>query len=461
MASSSHAPHPPADTWFQIEALTHDGRGLAHHHQKPYFITNALPQERVQIKILQAQAQGIEARACAWEQTSPQRVLPACAHYATCGGCQLQHLDLEAQRLHKKAHLAQQLRPLSKAAPQKLLASQLSLKRKPPKKTAPLQRQLPDIQVLTSQAWGYRRRARLGVKWTRTGELLIGFREAKSAHITGIHACPVLDTRLNAVLPSLYTLIPQLESKRTLGHLELIAGDTQIGLLVRHLKPLSHKDLQAWRAWGKQHQVALWWQDAHAITQDPENTFSLSYQVLDAVQLAFQPADFIQVNASINQQLVQAVLTALHPQTGTQVLDLFSGLGNFALPLAAQGAQVTAVEGLQTLVARGQANAEALTLTMAWQGADLYQADAVQALFKNTVWDAVVLDPPRTGARLVCQHLHPQQVAQVVYISCNPATFARDAQILLTQGYQLASLALADMFPQTAHAEVFAHFVPA
>ncbi|SEI48116.1 23S rRNA (uracil1939-C5)-methyltransferase [Allopseudospirillum japonicum] len=461
MASRAHATHITAETWFTIEALTHDGRGLAYHHKTPYFIDNALPQERVQIKILQEQAQGIEARACAWEQTSPQRVLPSCAHYAACGGCQLQHLAIEAQRLHKKAHLAQQLRPLSKKVTQKVVASQLSLKRKPPKKMGPLQSQLPEIQVLTSPAWGYRRRARLGVKWTRTGELLIGFREAKSAHLTGIHACPVLDPRLNALLPSLYTLIPELECKRTLGHLELIAGDAHLGLLVRHLKPLSHRDLQAWRAWGKQHQVALWWQDAQAVTQDPDNSFSLSYQVLDGIALQFQPADFIQVNASINQELVQAVLAALNPQAKMRVLDLFSGLGNFALPLAAQGAQVTAVEGLESLVARGQANAQTYDLAIKWHCADLYQTDAVQTLLNKTQWDAVVLDPPRTGARLVCQNLHPRQVAQVVYISCHPATFARDAQALLTQGYQLQSLAMADMFPQTAHAEVFAHFVPA
>lgn len=419
-----------------IERQGHDGRGIARLQGKTIFVEGALAGETVQAKIIKQHKKFDEALCEQVLVSSAQRVAPVCEYYQQCGGCSLQHLTIDAQRQVKTTALTDQLQRFGKI-------EQINLQ-------APL----------LDEPLHYRRKARLGVKWTKQGELLVGFREKGSSHLKGIQHCPVLTQPLSDLISTFYDLIPQLESKKTIGHLELAQGDEGCAVVVRHLKPLSQVDLKLWLSWAEAHQVRLYLQtEGHTSLKQADGSAltPLHYQV-DAVKMAFLPNDFFQVNAAINAKMVQQALDWAELKESDHVLDLFSGFGNFSLALAGQVASVTGVEGEKTLVERARANAVLNGIENAFfETADLSQPFKTQSWAKKG-YDLVLLDPPRTGAQEICEQIKTLGAKKVLYVSCNPSTLARDSAILQAKGFKLERAGIMDMFPHTTHVESMALF---
>lgn len=436
--SLAEIPSDTPDHALQILRLSHEGRGVARNAEgKAVFVEGALPGERVTCKVRFTRSRYDEAVVDQVLVPSPRRTVPACPHYVACGGCNLQHLDAEGQLAFKQSLVAELL-------------------------DYPQDRMQP---ALTSPAFGYRRKARLGVKWRKDGRLLLGFREKNSAFITNITECPVLVPELQALLPALYELLPQLEGKKHLGHIELIQGENRCGVLVRLLRPLermSHRDQRLWRDWAKAQAVALLWQDEAGIhSSEVDEAEALFSYHLQQQTLFFAASDFVQVNADVNEQMVAQALDWLKLKGTERVLDLFCGFGNFTLPLASQAKAVLGVEGLESQVQRARLNAAHNHCdNVRFTTADLSRPLQQQAWNEAASgWDVILLDPPRAGADGICDQLGELGAKQILYISCNPATLARDKASLERQGYQLERLGMMDMFPQTAHVESMALFV--
>ena len=421
-----------------ILRLSHEGRGVGRNAKgKTVFVEGALPDEQVTYKVRFTRSRYDEAVLDKVLKKSPQRQEPSCEHYASCGGCNLQHLKPAAQVAFKQALVAE-------------------LVQQPEANFQP---------ALLSEPLGYRRKARLGVKWRKDGRLLLGFREKSSAFITEINACPVLSSKLQPLLPALQEFLPSLEGKKHLGHIELVEAENQVGVLVRLLRPLERltkNDQRFWRNWAKEQAVNLLLQDeegTHAL--NPEKIPALFSYSLEEQTLFFSPKDFVQVNAQVNKRMVKQALDWLQLQGTEKVLDLFCGFGNFSLPLAKQAAELLGIEGVKTQVERAKNNAALNQIANAkFIAADLNQPLKEQAwLAKNAAWEVVVLDPPRAGAEAICQQLGELGTKKILYISCNPTTLARDTALLLQQGFELKQLGIMDMFPQTAHVESMALFV--
>ncbi|WP_163576527.1 TRAM domain-containing protein [Halomonas faecis] len=418
-----------------IERLAHDGRGLAHAADgKALFVAGALPGERVEVAVHRARKRYDEGHVRTLLEASAQRAAPPCPHYAHCGGCDLQHLSVEGQRAHKQAVLGE------------LLA----------REGVPLD-EAPAL--LAEPVTAYRRRARLGVKVDGEGRLRLGFRERHSSRLVDIATCPVLVPRLDALLGPLRALLESLEVPRRVGHVELIDSDGGAAVVVRQLRE-SVTDRERWQAFGEAHGVAVGhWLGRESptfawLTPSPSLHYALPGGSSDApLRLGFAPGDFVQVNAAVNRHLVATVRDWLAPYAGQFVLDLYAGIGNFSLPLAADGGRVTAIEGHPTMVSRLADNARDNGLTLAAEQADLGEVAAVSALLDAHAPRAVLLDPPREGAEAVCQALTAHPVPCVVYIACDPATLARDAARLVHGGYRIVRAAVADMFVHTSHLE--------
>ncbi len=433
-SNESRAVAPSAvDTTIVVERLAHDGRGVARTPEgKILFIEGALPGERVEAAVHRAHKRFDEAHVRALCEPAATRVDPPCAHYGQCGGCDLQHLAVAAQREHKRAALVE------------LLAREGIVLPEPP-------------QLLAGSPLGYRRRARLGVKVDAEGGVHLGFRARHTSRLVDLQGCAVLEPQLAALLLPLREQLARLEAPRQVGHLELIAADGACAVVVRQLRD-NPADRRRWQVFGEQHGVAvgrLLGREAPTLewlSPTPE----LFYRLPGAgreLQLDFAPGDFVQVNAQINRELVATVRRWLAPVAGQGVLDLFAGIGNFSLPLAADGAHVVTVEGSPEMVARLRLNAKDNALGIDARQADLNDSAAVVELLARQAPDAVVLDPPRDGAEAACRALVERPVARLVYIACDPATLARDAARLVHGGYRLTRGAVADMFVHTSHLE--------
>jgi 23S rRNA (uracil1939-C5)-methyltransferase len=320
------------------------------------------------------------------------------------------------------------------------------------------------IPALCGPQWGYRRRARLGVMdVTRRGRVLVGFRERNGPHVTDMRACHTLVPDVGQRLEALSELVASLSIRRRLPQIEVAAGDNATALVLRHLSPLASRDLDRLRQF--ESETGLW---IHLQPKGPDTVRPLSeaapplwYELpKHGVRIHFLPTDFIQVNAEVNAGMVDLALEWLDPRPGESVLDLFSGLGNFGLPIARRGARVTAVEGERGLVRRGEENARenGLAEEMSWHATNLFE-DTIGMSWAQTSHDKVLLDPPRSGAREVIPRLAPMGVRRIVYVSCHPATLARDAaQLVHEEGYRLEAAGAMDMFPHTAHVEAIAVF---
>ena len=443
-----------ADEWLEVESLDLEAQGVAHRADgKVVFIEGALPGEQVRCSVGRRKNQWEQGTLTELRRESAQRVRPGCPHFGlhagACGGCKMQHLHPAAQVAIKQRVLEDNLWHLGKVRPAQML------------------------RPIEGPAWGYRHRARLSVRYVaRKGTVLIGFHERKSRYVADMQCCPVLPEPVSRLLMPLRELIGAMQQRDRLPQIELAVGDEVTALVMRHLEPLSEADLRRLREFGAAHRVQWWLQpkgpdSVHRLDDEgPELAYALPEY---GVRLPFKPTDFTQVNAAINRVLVGRALGLLAVQRHERVIDWFCGLGNFSLPLATQAAQVLGIEGSETLVQRARDGAalNGLAATTRFEARDLFTVSAAD-LLQLGVADKWLVDPPREGAFALAKALaepHAQPPAdwrppsRIVYVSCNPATLARDAGLLVHQaGYRCTQAGVVNMFPHTAHTESLAVF---
>lgn len=435
--STSRTPTVPVGKkqLLQIERLAHDGRGIAFVDGRSWFVSGALPGERVEARVLAARSQVVEARTERILEAASLRRATPCPHVSQCGGCTLQHMPHAAQLELKSGTLAEQLQRFADLQPEEWAAP------------------------LTGPEFGYRRRARIAVRWdVKARRLDVGFRAAASQAIVAISECPVLVQPLQPILRALPAMLGTLSRPQGLGHVELFSGTAQ-AVLVRHTAPLETADIERLQAFCVEHAAQLWLHGAGEPQPASEGTV-LGYALPEwQLTLAYRPGDFVQVNAPVNEAMVAQALDWLAPQANERVLDLFCGLGNFALPMARRAGEVIGIEGIGGMVERARHNAAANGLN----NVQFHQADLAlplaEARWAQGGFPAVLLDPPRDGALEVVRQLETLGAQRVLYVSCNPATLARDAVELAARGYRLKRAGILDMFPQTAHVEAMALFV--
>ncbi len=443
MSRSHSAPATPFEA--VISDLSHDGRGVARVDGKTVFVSGALLGEQVLLRLRKRHRHFDEAEVVELITRSPHRVEPRCRHFGQCSGCSLQHLDAAAQIAAKQRVLAENFERIGKVTPQCWL---------PP---------------LTDAAWGYRRKGRLSVRnVAKKGRVLVGFREEENPRfVADIQQCEVMHPALGPKVGLLAELLNGMDAASDIPQIEFAAGDDSMALVFRHMQPLSARDLAALTAFGQQHALAIYLQPGGSSSvhplwpEQPRLAFRLASD--DArfadVELEFQPLDFVQVNAGMNQRMLARTLELLDLQPADRVLDLFCGLGNFTLPIARRVAEVVGVEGEHALVERAAQNAARNGIGNArFQVANLFE-DQRTADWARQPWDKLLLDPPRAGADQLLAYLPHKATRRIVYVSCHPASLARDAGILVNQhGFTLQSAGVMDMFPHTAHVESIALF---
>ncbi|USD60080.1 23S rRNA (uracil(1939)-C(5))-methyltransferase RlmD [Vibrio sp. SCSIO 43140] len=415
----------------QIERMDHHGAGIGYINKKPVFVERALANEKVLVQLTESKAKFAKANLIKVLTPSEQRVEPFCPHYYECGGCNQQHLEREEQITHKERVLSQLM---TKFAGQTLALS-------------------PSI---TGEGLGYRRRARLSIHVDKQRGLMMGFRRKQSNQIVDVDHCPVLDNKLNALIPELRKIFDGFRQPSILGHLELVLGEAGPIAVIRHTKALSEKEQTRLIEYAEQMGITLYLmpeanQLDRVVGEQP-------YYAEVGVKLPFLPSHFIQVNQAINARMVTQALEWLAPVETDRVLDLFCGLGNFTLPLASRSAHVVGVEGVQDMVDWAADNAKLNGIS----NVEFYQANLEQDLssmpWASQQFDKILLDPARAGASGVIDQVSALGATRVLYVSCNPATLARDSQSLLEQGYTLTRLGMMDMFPHTSHLESMALF---
>jgi 23S rRNA (uracil1939-C5)-methyltransferase len=423
----------------RIEDLSHDGRGVTTHGEKKVFVHGALPGELVLARLTERKRSHDEGETVEVMEASPDRVHPRCAHFGQCGGCSLQHLDPQKQIEAKQNTLVQNLERIGKVTPETLW------------------------DPLTGPEWAYRRKARLSVRYVHKKErVLVGFRERYGRFVADMRECHVLDPRIACQLGRLSSLIGAMEAKRTIPQLEVSCGDRQCALVFRHLEPLCNGDLEKLREFACETGIAVLLQPSgpDSIACLEPASVELDFEIPEfGVRLVFGPSDFIQVNVEMNRKMIHRALQLLDPGEGERVLDLFCGLGNFTLPIATLAGRVVGVEGDAGLVRRAGENARRNGLQNAsFNVADLNE-DAASAPWLKQPYDKVLVDPPRSGAEFILPHVAASGAGRVVYVSCHPASLARDAGLLVHQfGFRLAGAGVMDMFPQTGHVESIALF---
>lgn len=429
---------PEGEHRAEVVDLSEDGRGIARIDGKVVFIADALPAETVTFKYLAAGKSFDEGQTLRVETPSPDRVTPGCTHFGVCGGCALQHLSPEAQVRFKQKQLIEALARIGKVTPTDIAAP------------------------VTGPVWGYRRRARMGAKWViNKQKVLVGFRERRTHLLAELQRCPVLDARVGEQLEVLADALARTGIADKIPQIEMAAAE-HVCLSIRVLETPTEDDLAVLRQLAEDTGFELRLQPGGLSTITPLNppTRVLDYSPDGSERrLQFEIADFIQVNAFISQRVVNQAIDWLAPQPGERMLELFCGLGNFSLPLAARGVDLTAVEGDAGLVQRARDNAQRNNLAIRFEKADLFKAGA-EADWLAGDFDAVLLDPPRSGAEVMVSLIAAKKPSRVVYVSCQPGTLARDAGALVHQhGYRLARAGVMDMFPHTAHIESMALFV--
>jgi 23S rRNA (uracil1939-C5)-methyltransferase len=460
MSDSSSAPVWPTDA-LCIESMDLDAQGVAHRADgKVVFVDGALPFEVVRANIHRKKNNWEQGSLTDVLRESSQRVRPHCLHFGlqagACGGCKMQHLAPSTQVAVKQRALEDNLWHLGKVKAERVL------------------------RPIEGPTWGYRYRARLSVRYVaKKGVVLVGFHERKSRYVADMQQCPILPPHVDALLMPLRALIGSLQARDTCPQIELACGDIVTALVLRHLEPLSDADLLALRAFGKTHGVQWWLQpkgpDTVHLLDDAGETLSYSLPEF-GITMPFRPTDFTQVNPHINRVLVTRALRLLDAQPHERVIDWFCGLGNFTLPLATSAREVLGVEGSEALVARSREN---LTYNAKQRSTPLADTQFVaRNLFEMTpellrqdgIADKWLVDPPREGAfalskALADLHQDPnlrqgwQPPRRIVYVSCNPATLARDAGLLVHQaGYRCTAAGAVNMFPHTAHVESMAVF---
>ncbi len=424
-----------------IESLDNEGRGVAHVDGKVIFIEGALPGETVEYSSYRKKPSYEKALVGNIIQASSQRVVPHCPHFSVCGGCSMQHLEISGQTAAKQRVLEDALWHIARLKPETVF---------PP---------------IAGAAWGYRHRARPSVRLVaKKGGVLVGFHEKRSSYIAVMDSCAVLPPRISALLTPLKELIGGLSIPDRLPQIEIAVGDGQDVLVLRILEALTADDEARLREFADRHRIVFYLQTGGpdtAVLFHPADTPPLAYSLPDfGVTLRFSPTEFTQVNHGVNRMLVRRAMALLRPQPGERIADLFCGLGNFTLPIARSGATVVGIEGSKQLVERARANAElnGLGPRCEFAVANLFDAtpESVAALGR---FDKLLIDPPRDGALELVKSLGADAPGRIVYVSCSPATLARDAAILVNEkGYALRGAGIASMFPHTSHVESIALF---
>jgi 23S rRNA (uracil1939-C5)-methyltransferase len=427
----------------RIESLDREGRGIARVEGKAIFIDGGLPGELVSYASHKKKPKYEMATATAIHAPSAARAIPCCRHFGVCGGCSMQHLESHAQVAVKQRVLEDSLWHIGKVRPEVLL------------------------RPIYGQSWGYRHRARLSVRLVpKKGGVLVGFHERKSSFIADMASCEVLPRRISDLILPLRKLIAGLSNPTRLPQIELAVGEQVTVLVLRILDALSPADEDALRGFATQHGIQFWLQSAGPDSAQPffpQDAPPLYYSLPEfGVQIHFRPTDFTQVNHAVNRILVRRAMALLDPRPGERIADLFCGLGNFSLPIASCGAQVLGVEGNAELVRRAEHNARSnrLAACARFEAGNLFEA-ASGARFgaSDGGYDKLLIDPPRDGAVEVVKGLEEGGPRRIVYVSCDPATLARDAGVLVqVKGYRLAAAGVINMFPHTSHIESIALF---
>ncbi len=397
------------------------GQGVARHNGKALFVPGLLPGERGDVTLTEDKRQFARGAVKRRLNDSPERETPPCPHFGVCGGCQQQHASVALQQRSKSSALARLMK-----------------------------HEVDDI--IAAEPWGYRRRARLSLNYQpKTQTLEMGFRKASASDIVNVVRCPVLTPQLEALVPSLRECLQSLEGVRHLGHVELVLADNGPLMVLRHTAPLTLADREKLERFSHSQGVALFLAPESAILEQVSG--ELPWYTSAGLRLTFSPRDFIQVNDKVNQQMVDRALAWLDVQPDDRVLDLFCGMGNFTLPLAQRAASVVGVEGVAALVEKAKENAQQNGLHNVTFFHENLEDDVTKQPWAQHGFNKVLLDPARAGAAGVMQHVLKLSPKKVVYVSCNPATLARDSEALLNAGYTMSHLAMLDMFPHTGHLE--------
>ena len=444
-----------------VDKLDINGVGVARWQNKPVFISGALPNEIVDVQIIEQKSKYARAKLISIGKKSDSRVEPQCQHFGICGGCDLQMLDIAEQLVFKQNKVSELF--------SRGFNTQNSVKNFEEK-------DLPWQAPILSNPWHYRRKARIGVQFDKKGQATIGFRQKSTNQLAAIKSCPVLVKPLNDIFVRLKKVVAQLTVKSAIGHIEVIHADiidrnsathrqidNQVVLVIRQLRPMSEHDIQLWQSYAEKHS----W---HVIVDDGNqqqplansnlgSSLLLSYTLSDDNKLYFASSDFIQINHEVNLAMINQALAWLNIQGTDNVLDLFCGLGNFSLALAKQCQLVVGVEGVQVMVDKASYNAE----LNGFNNCQFYQADLnsdwlLESWAKAQVFDKVLLDPARAGAEQAVRQIAKLKIPSVLYVSCDPATLARDSAILVSKGYKLEKISLLDMFSQTKHVETMVLF---
>ena len=369
------------------------------------------------------------------------RATPRCPYFGLCGGCSQQHFDARAQVAAKQRVLEDNLRHIGKVTPGNILPA------------------------IYGEPWGYRHRARFSARYVpKKGGALIGFREKRSSYVTDMTTCEVIPQRISALLVPLRGLIGGLSRPERMPQIELAIGVDTDALVLRILEPLSSADEALIRQFADDHRVQFFVQSRGpdtAVPFYPPHDGVLYYKLPEFdLELGFSPTEFTQVNAAVNVVLVRRALMLLAPQSGERIADMFCGLGNFTLAIARSGASVLGIEGARSLVERAQSNAvrNGLSAAAEFRQADLFKIDQT-SLAELGRFDKMLIDPPRDGAAALINALSDDAPQRIVYVSCNAATLARDAGVLVhAKGYALTAAGVVNMFPHTSHVESIAVF---
>ena len=423
-----------------IESVDQEGRGVGRAQGKVVFIEGGITGERVAYRVFQTRSRHEFAAATHVHRESVLRVTPKCPYFERCGGCTMQHIDARAQVAIKQRILEENLKRLGGITPEVIL---------PP---------------IHGPAWAYRHRARLSVRFVRKkGEVLVGFNDRRTHRVVDMHSCAILPAHVSGALSPLRALLAGFESRAAIAQVEISVGDEASVFVIRNLEPLTDGECGALECFGKQRGIGIYLQP-----KGPKSIYplggppkQLGYSLSEfGVSIRFGPSDFTQINYAVNRVLVRRALSLLDPQPGERIADLFCGLGNFSLPLARRGAIVTGMEAEQDMVEKARENtlANGLSAQVSYRAANLVE-------MTSRIWeslgniDKLLIDPPRQGAISVVQTLPQEKIRRIVYISCNPATLARDAGALVREkGYRFAAAGVVNMFPHTSHVESMALF---
>jgi len=423
-----------------VQSMTHDGDGVARLDGKAILVRGAIPGETVRIRYVRRRKNYDTAELSEILEPSPNRTVPPCNYFGTCGGCDLQHLQTDAQLDAKQHIVAEQLARLGKVKPDSWL------------------------KPISGPTLGYRRRARLGVRWISDEEgVVIGFRQKNKSFLLNLDTCLVLHHTVSEKLPHLRKLVSNLSCPDRIPQIEIAVGDKTTAMVFRHLVPLTEADRKQLMDFGQVHNLTIYLQPGrpdsiHALWPSQPDPLYYSIPSFD-VNIQFEPSDFIQINDEVNKAMVAQALALLDLVPNDRVLDLFCGLGNFTLPLARKAGHVMGIEGDAELIERAKNNADLNGIrNVEFRQADLYRKTHDPA-WNDFTPNKLLLDPPRGGAMDVIKNLSEPFPSRIVYVSCYPATLARDSEFLVhALGYQFVAAGIMDMFPQTSHIETMALF---